>query len=86
MKNPNFWTKYLNVCVCAKRKTATLPSPTPYQATKGLLGLNPLMLSFGNGQTSEGLTAMQTHSNIHRQTLFAYLITDRHTAGIKNTR
>lgn len=65
MKKPNFWTKRLRMCVCmcVQRETATLPSPTPYQATKGLLRLSHIMLSFGNGRSSEGLAATWTHAN-----------------------
>lgn len=52
----------VGVCVGVYRETATLPSPSPYQATKGLLQLSSIMLTVGTDQTLEDLAVTNTHT------------------------
>lgn len=70
------------MCVC--KETVTLPSSTPYQATKELRGLSLLMLSVG--MTGKVRKVQQSHTYNH---LCANMMldthTNTHTALIENT-
>lgn len=84
LKKLNFWTVCVCMYACVQRETATLPSYTPYQATKELLGLSSIMLSFGNGRTSE--CSAHTHRLTHITIcVHTWCQTHKQSSQIENT-